>query len=156
MTKKTDPFDDLNLDDLNGDKKNSLIPSTTQVAEEAIVAAIQYIDDNAIPLTEEEIWRQCLARLDRHVQKKGQTGDETICLPIVDNNGKFFLAIRTLQECTGSEFLAWLNYIYPPSKTQGFKTEECDEYKYRESLYLNVIQTHDFFKFPKTRGITEK
>ena len=152
MTKKTNPLDDLNLDDISGD----VTPATVQVAEEAIAAAIQHVDDHAIPLTEEEEWQACLSRLIPHCEKKGQIGDQWICIPVTDSEGKLFLLNREVKDATGEEFMTWLHLVYPPSKTQGFTAKECEEYKYRESIYENVVKTAEYFKFPKQKQLSIK
>ena len=140
--KKKDSDLDFDLDDITEIKPAE--------ATAAIEKAVEVINQNAKPLTEEEERAAVIDRLKRYC------GTQTICLPIVDSNGKLNLIIRNLYDATGDEFLQWLHLVYPLSRQGGFTAKDCDDYEYRNTTFKLVTseKTLDYFKWPSSKLIS--
>lgn len=121
---------------------------TTDVAAEAIAAAVDYLNEHAVQLTPEEEYMMVLARLRKNTDKNW------LCLPVVSAEGPLQLVIRELKTVDGETFLEWMKYAYPYSRELGFKAEDCDEYSYRKQIYDNVIANAGMFKFPSMKLAT--
>lgn len=135
----------LKKDDLEFDLDDISPVKTTDVAEEAIQKAVAFVSENDEPLTEEEEWQNCLIRL------KAKAGHASICLPHVTEDGKVYLEVPTIENCTGEQFLAWMCLIYPPASTMGFTAKECDTASYRETLFSQILQSIRLLAFPKIK-----
>jgi hypothetical protein len=136
--KKSEVVEDIDLDDISGDKK-----PLTEVAEDAIEEAIKEIAKKLPRVEATDDWSECLARL------KAATDKTWICIPTVVGE-KLYLQNVEIENCTGQQFVDWLYLVYPPARNlKDITAETCESLKYRQRLFDEVRQNPNFLRFPK-------
>jgi hypothetical protein len=126
--KNHDEFD-LEFDDIKGE-----VYQTPQENESIKVYEEEF--DELTP--EERDWQNVLDKLEDHCD------DTWICVPTKD--GK--LTSKEIDSCDGETFFAWLEHVYPASKTMNHSAKDYDNPKNRASAFVNVITSLQLMQFP--------